>query len=161
MQFIRPGVHQGNWQLQFPRKIANFKQATGFQINRRSLRKLTFDYLLTSYQVGVFFRPFRALLFCKSDNNIDRVIIWRWLRGVRVDWTEHWVPPFFRDNVNSGAYIVSKEFNQDPELFKSFYRTSTESFSLLVDFVGPEIRRKDTNFRTAVSAEERLLITLR
>jgi hypothetical protein len=36
-----------------------------------------------------------------------------------------------------------------------------ESFSLLMDLVGPQIRGKDTNFRTAVTAEERLLITLR
>jgi hypothetical protein len=74
---------------------------------------------------------------------------------------KHWVHPFFHDNLNSGAYIVSKELNQDPELLKSFYRMSTERFPLAVDFVGPEIRRKDTNFLTAVSAEERLLITLR
>jgi hypothetical protein len=38
---------------------------------------------------------------------------------------------------------------------------SIESFSLLMDLVGPQIRRQDTNFRTALSAEERLLITLR
>jgi hypothetical protein len=30
-------------QPQFPRKIADFKQATGFQISRRTLRKLAFD----------------------------------------------------------------------------------------------------------------------
>jgi hypothetical protein len=30
---------------------------------------------------------------------------------------------------------------------------SIESFSLLVDIVGPKIRRQDTNFYTAVSAE--------
>jgi hypothetical protein len=64
------------------------------------------------------------------------------------------VHPFFRDNLNSCAYIV-------PDLFKSFYRMSIGSFSLLVDLVGPQIRRQDTNFRTAVSAEEGLLITLR
>jgi hypothetical protein len=69
--------------------------------------------------------------------------------------------PFFLDNLNSGAYIVSKELNQDPELFNSYYRMSTGSFSLLVDLVRPEIRRKDTNFHTAVSAVERLLIALR
>jgi hypothetical protein len=61
------------------------------------------------------------------------------------------VHPFFRNNLNSDAYIVSKELNQDPEQFKPFYRMSTESFSLLVDLVGPEIRSKDTNFRIAVS----------
>jgi hypothetical protein len=61
---------------------------------------------------------------------------------------------FFRANLNSGASIVSKELNQDPELFKSIYRGSIESSSLLVDIVGPEIRRIDINFRTAVSAED-------
>jgi hypothetical protein len=30
-------------QQQFPRKIADFKQATGFQISRRTLRKLMFE----------------------------------------------------------------------------------------------------------------------
>jgi hypothetical protein len=99
-----------------------------------------------------------------SDNNTDPVLMWRWLRprekrgqGKR----EHWVHPFLRDNLSSDASIVSKELNQDPELFKSFYRMNIESFSLLVDLVGPQVRRKDTNFRTAVSAEERQLITLR
>jgi hypothetical protein len=70
------------------------------------------------------------------------------------------VHQFFREYLNSGAYIVPKQLNQDPELLKLLYRMSIESFSLLVDLVGLEIRRKDTHFRTAVSAEERLLITL-
>jgi hypothetical protein len=39
------------------------------------------------------------------------------------------VQPFFRDNLNSGAYIVLKELNQVAELFKSFYRKSIESGS--------------------------------
>jgi hypothetical protein len=38
---------------------------------------------------------------------------------------------------------------------------SIENFSLLVDLVGPQIEKQDTNFRKAVSTEERLLITLR
>jgi hypothetical protein len=71
------------------------------------------------------------------------------------------VRPFFHNNLNSGASIVSKELDRDPELFKSFYRMSIESFSLLVDLAGPQIRGQGTNFRIAVLAEERLLITLR
>jgi hypothetical protein len=63
--------------------------------------------------------------------------------GVRREETgKHWVHPFFRDNRSSGAYIVSKEINQDPELFRSFYRMSIESFSLLVDIIGPQVRKK-------------------
>jgi hypothetical protein len=99
-----------------------------------------------------------------SDNNIDPVMIWLWLRRRkrrRQEIRKHWVHPFFRDNFNSRAYIVSKELTEDPELFNSFYRMSIESVSLIVDFVGPQIRRQNTHFRTAVSAEERLLIILR
>jgi hypothetical protein len=79
----------------------------------------------------------------------------------RQEIRKHWVHPFFHNNLNSGAYIVSKELNQDPELSKSFYRMSVESFSLLSDLLGPQIRIQDTNFCRAVSAEERLLVTFR
>jgi hypothetical protein len=68
------------------------------------------------------------------------------------------VHPFFHDNLSSGTYIVSKELDQDPELFKSFYLIITESFSLVVDLAGSEVRKEDTYFHTAVSAEERLLL---
>jgi hypothetical protein len=43
LQALRVRAHQGNWHLQFPRKIADFKQATGFLISRCTLGKLTFD----------------------------------------------------------------------------------------------------------------------
>jgi hypothetical protein len=42
------------------------------------------------------------------------------MRREEVGKEKLWVHPFFHDNLNSGAYIVSKELNQDPELFKSF-----------------------------------------
>jgi len=72
----------------------------------------------------------------------------------------NWVYLFSCDNLRSGVYIVSSELNQDPELFKSFCKMSTECSSLLAAFTGPDERRKDTNFRTAVSAAEKLMITL-
>ena len=72
----------------------------------------------------------------------------------------NWVYPFFRDNFSSDAYIVSKELNQDPELFKSFRKMSTARVSLLAE-LNRTPRTKDTNFPTVVSADETLLITLR
>ena len=68
--------------------------------------------------------------------------------------------PVSCDNLGSGAYIVSKQLNHDPELFKSFCKMSIAFSSLLAELTGPQERRKDTNFRTAMSAEEKLLITL-
>jgi len=72
----------------------------------------------------------------------------------------NWVYPFSCDNLSTGTYIVSKELNQDPELFKSFCKMSTACSSLLAELTGPQERRKDTKFRTAVLGEEKLLITL-
>lgn len=43
---------------------------------------------------------------------------------------------------------------------KKFCSVSTESFTLLVHLIGPHVR-KNLNLRTAVSVEERLLITLK
>jgi hypothetical protein len=86
------------------------------------------------------------------DNNINTVMIWWWLRQreKRGQWKrKHWMESFFRDNLNSGASIVSKE------LFKSFYRMSTESFSLLVVLVGPQFRRKFTDFRTVFCQQKK------
>jgi hypothetical protein len=83
-----------------------------------------------------------------SDNNTDPVIIWRlrWREKRGQEKRKYQVHLFFRNNLNSGTYIVSKELNQNRELFKSFYQMSIECFSLLVDLVGPQIRRKDTKF---------------
>jgi hypothetical protein len=48
---------------------------------------------------------------------------------------KHWVHPFFLDSFNSGAYIVSKELNQDPDSFVS----KRNSFSSQIYFVPPSI----------------------
>jgi hypothetical protein len=44
---------------------------------------------------------------------------------------KHWVPTFFRDNLNWGAYIISKELNQDPR----------NSFQSQIYFILPRIIR--------------------
>lgn len=48
-----------------------------------------------------------------------------------------------------------------PEKFKDFYRMSQGSFKILSELVRPNLEKRDTNFRLAISVEERLLITLR
>jgi hypothetical protein len=74
---------------------------------------------------------------------------------------KYWVHPFWRKNCYShGIYSVFKELD-DPDRFKSFYRMEKSTFEELVRLVGPDIQKKDTNFRRAVCPQERLLITLR
>lgn len=46
-------------------------------------------------------------------------------------------------------------------LFENFCRISVIDFELLLQKIGPQIAKKDTKWRTAVPANERLALTLR
>lgn len=50
---------------------------------------------------------------------------------------------------------------QEPEDFKNYLRMDNESFSELLALVRPKIEKKETWLRETVSAEERLIATLR
>ncbi|XP_052889577.1 uncharacterized protein LOC128297897 [Anopheles moucheti] len=54
--------------------------------------------------------------------------------------------------------IMSEQVN---ETIKTFLRMTKEDFDQLLSFVGPRIQWMDTNMREAVTAQERLMITLR
>lgn len=58
---------------------------------------------------------FVHLFSAMSENNNDTVLMFV---VAETAWGEemgkHWAYPFFRDNLNRVAYIVSKEFNDDP-----------------------------------------------
>lgn len=45
--------------------------------------------------------------------------------------------------------------------FQNFLRMSSENFEDLIQVVGPTIHKRNTNYRNAISVEERLAITLR
>lgn len=74
-----------------------------------------------------------------------------------------WTRELFLSREDSGFF---KELNcmlrnNDPELFKNFVRMDASDFDLLVDLVGPSIKKKDKRFRKAISAAERMAVTLR
>ncbi|XP_050313273.1 uncharacterized protein LOC126748227 [Anthonomus grandis grandis] len=74
----------------------------------------------------------------------------------------YWVHPLWKKkNKKYGSFNVFKELNQYPERFQSFYRMSKDCFTRLLNIIKPKITKKNTNWRNCVSAEERLLITLR
>jgi hypothetical protein len=49
--------------------------------------------------------------------------------------------------------VVARELDQDPVKFNNFYQMNIESFKLLVQTVAPEIGKKDTHFRKAMTVE--------
>lgn len=74
---------------------------------------------------------------------------------------EYWVHPYWKEMQGHSGFNVFKELNMYPKKFQSFYRMRKESFELLISKIGPRIIKKDTNYRCAISPEERVLITLR
>ncbi|PNF17663.1 hypothetical protein B7P43_G07338 [Cryptotermes secundus] len=72
-----------------------------------------------------------------------------------------WICDFNESCAQRGAYVLARDLLNDPVKFQSYYRMSPESYKELLQRVSPLLRKQDTNYRKAISADERLLITLR
>lgn len=64
-------------------------------------------------------------------------------------------------NQNSTGLLKDLLADKTSGFFKNFTRMSEEDFFLLLDCIKPRIERQDTSYRKAISAEERLALTLR
>lgn len=62
---------------------------------------------------------------------------------------------------SSQASPMNSLKENDPDDFRNYLRMSGESFELLLNLVEPLIRKKETLMRQAISAEQRLVATLR
>lgn len=72
-----------------------------------------------------------------------------------------WCHPYIEKNIHCRLFVAAKELEQSDSKFIAFYRMTKESYQLLIDIVSPSIHQRDTVMRECVSAEERILITLR
>lgn len=57
--------------------------------------------------------------------------------------------------------MLKEEFQEDPAQFKQYLRMTEDSFNKLLNWIKPFIEKKDTNYREAISAKAKLIITLR
>lgn len=57
--------------------------------------------------------------------------------------------------------FYNKLIADDEALFRNFTRMSREDFEYLLEKISPIVRKSDTNFREAIPAHVRLLVTLR
>ncbi|XP_057294525.1 uncharacterized protein LOC130623036 [Hydractinia symbiolongicarpus] len=73
-----------------------------------------------------------------------------------------WVRQIYKQREECGIYhtLVQEMALGDRESYFKFMRMSPESFQYLLNVIGPEISKKDTKFRKAISASERLCLTL-
>jgi len=73
-----------------------------------------------------------------------------------------WVHPLNQKRITHNV-IVSFicEIRSDEKKFKNYTRVGISTQDYIIQQIGEEIRKEDTNFRRSISPEERLLITLK
>ena len=73
-----------------------------------------------------------------------------------------WVHPYNLDVHEKGEFFVTyPDLRTYDEKFFRTYRMSTRQFDNLLHLLRPVIEKNDNNYRETISAEERLVITLR
>ena len=76
--------------------------------------------------------------------------------------TNHiWVHPMNNRRFEKGEFFVLyPDLRQFEDKFFNWFRMSIKKFDYLLKLIVRRIRKQDTNFREAISAEEQLVITL-
>ena len=74
-----------------------------------------------------------------------------------------WMQPWIAKRKQQGAYyaLMQELHANDSVGYRNFLRMDAQSFQLLLNKVGPNIERANTQMRQSISAEERLAVTLR
>ncbi|XP_046144675.1 protein ANTAGONIST OF LIKE HETEROCHROMATIN PROTEIN 1-like [Osmia bicornis bicornis] len=92
---------------------------------------------------------------------VMHTIIKRRKRGRNQD-RRWWITQLYKNRAtSSGGNLLSDLQLETGGHFKNFVRMSSEDFEFLINAIGPKIQKNDTRFRKAVTAKERLAITLR
>lgn len=73
-------------------------------------------------------------------------------------WTKNWL---LQREKFSHVNLLSNLRENNPEDYRNYLRMTQESFEMLLSHVRPHITKQDSCMRKAVSAEERLMATLR
>lgn len=75
---------------------------------------------------------------------------------------DYWVHPINQGRKEFGEFhVLWPQISIDDERCKMYLRMTRKEFNVLYDLLEPKLRKQNTNFREAISSEERLLLTLR
>ena len=73
-----------------------------------------------------------------------------------------WIHPIFRGRVERGSFsTLMPELQIHGECFREYFRMSREQFDIVLSYVKSDIEKKETWYRSPVSANEPLAICLR
>ncbi|GFQ92241.1 uncharacterized protein TNCT_444241 [Trichonephila clavata] len=111
-------------------------------------------------------RKYGSIILLSVAVNMDAVLI-NAVIFCRRQWHKQkknrlWIHKINRKRPEFGIFHhLHPNLRKDEKKFYSFFRMSEELFSILLDLVGQEISKWDTNYRKSITAEERLSICLR
>ncbi|CAK1601838.1 unnamed protein product [Parnassius mnemosyne] len=89
-------------------------------------------------------------------------LLYRRYKRRRQRQREYWVHPILRDRLTHGMFVTlyPKLRQYEPKFF-NYFRMSTKSFDDLLHVIKVDITGDSTILRDSISAEEKLVITLR
>lgn len=73
-------------------------------------------------------------------------------------WSKDWL---LQRNKFSHVNLLTNLRENNPEDYRNYLRMTQQSFEILLSLVQPHITKQDTCMRKSISAEERLMATLR
>lgn len=76
----------------------------------------------------------------------------------RRKWCKNWL---LQRRIYTHMNLLKELRTSEPSDFKNYLRMDNDAFNLLLELVRPKITKQDTKLRDAISAEERLTVTLR
>ena len=72
-----------------------------------------------------------------------------------------WVHPIYQNREEHGEYFtLYREYRQYHDKFFGWYRMTVEKFDELFEMLEPILRKKGSNFREPICAEEQLVVTI-
>ena len=95
----------------------------------------------------------------RKQKNLLQLLYLNRLRNRCRIWSYQWL--INRKEKFAGTYNLLKELEvEQPVEFMNLVRMNPEQFHALANIISPQIKKKDTNWRKAISVKLRLAITL-
>ena len=95
------------------------------------------------------------------DEEEEMVAVTAALFALQTETREHWVHPINQRRHDFGEFhVLWPEIYIDDERCKMYIRMTKKQFDVLHNLLENKLNKQNTNFREAISPQERLLLTL-
>ena len=82
--------------------------------------------------------------------------------SLKIRRKRYWVHKINKDRTTLGEFhTLYGHLREDEERFWSYFRMSTTTFDYILSLISHRLQRQNTNFRKAITVEEKLMVTIR